>query len=149
MDDAAVIGRIVVGGGLRVVAEGQRPHGVGEDGPGAFAGALQRRRDVQGIRMAVHGAVERAGGAPRDGVLVLDADGLAVGVARGGALGPGLGAGDQRARLDEEVARGGSGGGHGHGLPPGSGAESARAMSRAWSNMATTLAWLSCSLRPM
>ena len=45
---------------------------------------------------------------------MLDADGLALGVARAGALGPGFGRGDQRARLDEEVARRGSGGGHGH-----------------------------------
>ena len=79
---------------------------------------------------------------------MLDADGLAVGVARGGALGPGLGPGDERAGVDEEVAGRGSGGGHGW-LASGLGAESARAMSRAWSNMATTLAWLSCSLRPM
>ena len=147
MDDAAVIGFVVVGRGFRVVAEGQRPHRVGEDGPGLVASPLQGRRDLQGIRMAVHGAVDRAGGAPRDGVLVLDADGLAPGVARAGALRPGLGPGDQRAGLDQEVAGGGSGG-HGHDAS-GSGAESARAMSTAWSNMATTLAWLSCSLRPM
>ena len=126
----------------------ESPHGVGEDLPGAVPGLLQRRRDVQGIRMMVHGAVEGAGGAPRDGVLVLDADGLAVGVARSGALRPGLGPGDESAGLDEEVAGGRRGGGHDW-LASGPGAAPARAMLRAWSNMATTLAWVSCSLRPM
>ena len=125
-----MIGLVVVGGGLPVVAKCQRIHGVGEEGAGALAGLLQRGRDVERVGVTVDGAVDRAGRAPGDGVLMLDADGLAAGVAGSGALRPGLGLRDQRARLGEDVAGRGCSGRHGH-VVLGLGAMSAHAMSSA------------------
>ena len=102
-------GLVVVGGGFAVMAERQAGHGVGEDGAGTVPGPLQRGREVETVGVSVDRAVDRAGRAPGDGVLMLHADGLAVGVAGSGALCPCLGPGDECAGLDQDFA--GCGGG--------------------------------------
>ena len=49
LQDAAVVGLVVVGGGFAVVAESQPAHGVGEESTGALARLLQRGWDVERV----------------------------------------------------------------------------------------------------
>ena len=148
MEHAAVVGRVVVGVARREAPFRESGDGAVEDLAGALAGLLQGGRNGGGAGVAVHGAVERAGGAEGDRVPGAYGDGAAVGVAGVGALGPALGARDEGAGLGEDVEGGRRGVGHGHDSWVW-GAGRGEAAPRARSNMATTCAWLSCSLRPM